>query len=82
MTVAGFGESVTLATGAGVMVTLAVPLLPPADAVIVTEPVATPVTNPVWDTVANAVLLELHVTGRSVTTVPFRSLTVTASCTV
>jgi hypothetical protein len=45
-------------------------------AVIVAVPGATAVTNPVDDTVATAVLLEPHVTTRSVTTVPTLSLTV------
>jgi hypothetical protein len=70
------GCNVTLPTGTGKTVTLAVPLFPSLVAVIVTVPGVTPVTRPEAETVAIAVLLELHVTTRSVTTVPFRSFTV------
>jgi hypothetical protein len=69
------GDTVTVLTGAGVTVTVAVPLLVSLVAVIVAVPIVTPVTRPVDDTVATVVLLELHVTGRSVTTVPFTSFT-------
>jgi hypothetical protein len=82
MTLAGFGDTVTLPTGTAVTVTEAVPDLPSLVAVIVADPAATPVTRPVLETVAAAVLLELHVTTRFVTTVPFRSFTVTESCVV
>jgi hypothetical protein len=76
MIVAGFGATVTVATGAGVTVTADVADLPSLVAVIVAVPGATPVTTPAPDTVAAAVLLEVHATVRSVTTVPFTSLTV------
>jgi len=73
MTLAVDGATVTVATGAGAgdTVTVAVPDLPSLVAVIVAVPVATPVTTPALDTVATAPLLVLHVTTRSVTTVPF-----------
>jgi len=45
----------------GVTVSVAVPFVPLLDAVIVTVPAATPVANPVGDTVAVASLLLLHV---------------------
>jgi hypothetical protein len=38
-----------------------VPVFPPADALIVAEPAATPVTSPLDDTVATAVLDDVHV---------------------
>ena len=79
------GDKVTLATGSGLMVTVAVPLALPLVAVIVTVPVSfNPVgdTRPVAETVATPVLLELHVTGRPVNTVPPASLSVAASCWV
>jgi hypothetical protein len=73
------GVTVTVLTGGGVTVTVAVALFVSAVAVIVAVPCATPVTTPVDETVATAVLLELHATGRSVTTVPFASFTVAVS---
>jgi hypothetical protein len=59
--------------------TVAVPLIPSLSAVIVAEPAATAVTLPVESTLATAVALELQVTFRPVSTVPFRSLSDTAS---
>lgn len=64
-TVAGFGVTVTVATGAGVTITVDNPdTVPPdadaTDAVMVAVPVATPVTKPLELTVAVAVALELH----------------------
>ena len=79
------GATVTLATGSGLIVTVAVPLALPLVAVIVTVPLSfAPVgeTRPVFDTVAMAVLLEDHVTVRPVKTVPPASLSVAASCWV
>src|SRR5580704_3387458 len=67
------------------MATVAVPLFPPLDAVMVTVPLSlTPVgdTRPVFDTVATAVLLDDHVTGRPVITVPPASFRVAVSCCV
>jgi len=71
------GVTVTLPTGTAITVTNDDPDFPSLVAVIVAVPGVTPVTTPVLDTVATAVLLELHVTTRFVTTVPFKSLTVT-----
>jgi len=68
------GATVTVATGTGVTVTEEVPVFPSLAAVIVTVPVEPPVTTPVVDTVAIALLLVLHETGRS-STVPFGSFT-------
>jgi hypothetical protein len=53
-----------------------VPLLVSLVAVIVAVPTVRALTTPLDETVATVVLLELHVTTRSVTTVPFTSLTV------
>src|SRR5690348_4863371 len=58
---------------------LDVPVLPSLVAVMVAEPVALAVTTPVDETVATAVLLDVHVTTRSVTTVLFASRTVATS---
>jgi hypothetical protein len=60
------GETVTEPTGTASTVIVAVPLFPSLVAVIVAVPTATPVTTPAVDTVATAVLLELHVTVRPV----------------
>jgi len=76
------GATVTVATGAGVTVTLDVQDFVSLVAVIVVVPGATPVTTPVADTVAAAVLLDVHVTTRSVTTVPLTSFTVATSVVV
>jgi len=46
--------STTDATGIGVTVTVAVPLRPPLDAVMVADPTLTPVTTPLVDTAAAA----------------------------
>jgi hypothetical protein len=64
------------------MVTPELPDFPSLVAVIVAEPMLTPVTTPVLETVATAVLLDDQVTTRSVTTVPFTSVTVGASVPV
>jgi hypothetical protein len=76
------GETVTLPTGTAATVTAEVPDLPSLVAVIVTEPAATPVTTPVADTVASAVLLDVHVTVRPVSTTPFASFTVAVKVVV
>jgi len=55
------GETLTVPTGTGVTVTVAVPLFPSAVAVIVAVPVVPDVTTPVEETVATLALLELHV---------------------
>jgi hypothetical protein len=77
--VADDGATVTLATGAGVTVTDVVPDFPSLVAVMVTIPGATPVTMPVGETTACVVLLDDHVTGRSVRPLPFTSRTVALS---
>src|SRR5437773_530683 len=63
-TVAVVGLTVTDATGTVVTVIVAVPLCPSEVAVIVTDPAATPVTNPRARTVATDVLLLPQVTVR------------------
>jgi hypothetical protein len=63
-------------TGTGDTVIVLVPLFVSLVAVIVAVPGATAVTRPAADTVATAVLLDPHVTTRSVTTAPVVSLTV------
>jgi hypothetical protein len=70
------GATVTVATGTGIPVTLAVPLFPSADAVITAVPKPAAVTTPVCDTVAKLVLLEFQVTGRPVRTFPLASVSV------
>jgi len=67
------GLTVTEATGTLVTVMAAVPLCPSLVAVIAAEPVATPVTNPLAETVATAALLVPHVTTRPLRAVPFAS---------
>jgi hypothetical protein len=79
------GATATLATGSGVTVTVAMPLFPPVDAVIVTVPLSfAPVaeTRPVFETVATLGLLDVQVTVRPASTVPPPSLTVAVSCCV
>jgi hypothetical protein len=81
-TVGDGGVIVTVLTGACVTFTVADPLLVSLVAVIVAVPIATPVTTPLDETVAAAALLVVHVTTRSVTTVPFTSFTTTLRPTV
>jgi hypothetical protein len=64
------GVTRMLASGPVVTVTVEVPLLPPVDAVIVAVPTRAPVTTPLPETVAVAVLLDVHVMVRSVRTFP------------
>src|SRR5437773_8616427 len=73
VTPAAVGLIVTEATGTLVTVMAEVPLCPSLVAVIVAEPAATPVTNPLADTVAMAALLVAHVTARPPRAVPFAS---------
>jgi len=54
----------------------------PEVAVMVADPLATPVTRPVEDTVATAALDELHVTLAPLIVAPFWSLTVADNCCV
>src|SRR5206468_54901 len=68
--------------GGAVTVIAAVPLFPSLVAVIVAEPAAPPVTNPVALAVARVGSLLTHVTARPVSGVPFESFGVAVSCTV
>jgi hypothetical protein len=72
--------TLTDATGTGETVTEEEPLWPSLVAVIVAEPGVTAVTNPLCETVAKAVLLELQVTIRPVSTLSWASFKVTFSC--
>src|SRR5947209_7698380 len=79
---ADVGVTLTLPTGTAATDTSAFPLLPSLVAVIVAEPTESAVTTPAAVTVATASLLDVQLTGRSVTTTPRLSLTVAASVTV
>jgi hypothetical protein len=81
-TTAVAGVTVTVATGAISTLTVAVPVTPSLVAVIVTLPGVTPVTVPVADTAATAVLLELHAITRSGANAPETSRTTAVSCTL
>ena len=81
-TLAGLGLTVTEATGRFVTVTAAVALFPSLVAVIVAEPTARPLTTPLGDTVAIALLLVAHVTVRPGSTFPLASLATALSCCV
>jgi hypothetical protein len=72
-TVAVDGLTVTDATGACVTVSVALPLWPSLAAAMLAVPMATAVTSPAGETVATAVLDELHVTALPVNTPPFAS---------
>ena len=78
----GEGDSVTVATGASATVIVAVPVLPPAVAVIVAVPGAIPVTRP--DCVTDAIdgLSVDHVTAAPLITAPPASRTVAVSVVV
>jgi hypothetical protein len=77
------GETLTVATGGGVTVTVADPSCPSLVATIVTgPPMVTAVTSPVEETVATAVFVELHVTVRLARVPPWASRGVAVSCTV
>src|SRR2546426_601136 len=79
--VADVGLMATEATGAGVTLTLAVPLLPSLVAVIVIGPPrAFPVTRPFPSTMAIVALLVCHVTTRPLSGLPLASLGVAVSC--
>ncbi len=72
-TLGAAGDTTTLATGAGVTATVAVPDTPSHVAVIVTLAGVTPVTSPFGETVATDGLLDVHVTTRPVTIAPATS---------
>jgi hypothetical protein len=82
VSVAVAGVIVTRAMAGGVTVIVAVPLLPPALAVIVAVPAATAVTTPLDETVATDAALELHVTVCPETGLPFPSTGVAVSACV
>jgi hypothetical protein len=73
-------ESVTVVTGAIVTVIDDVPVLVSLVAVIVAPPAPVAVTRPFPSTVATASLLELQVTRRPVSALPFPSLVTALSC--
>jgi hypothetical protein len=82
VTVAEAGLTLTDATGTGVTVIDDVPLCPSLVAVMVAEPVATPVTNPLPLTVASPASLLAHVITRPTSAFPLASLGVAVSWTV
>jgi len=82
ITVALVGATVTDATGAWVTVMVALPVLPSLVALMLAVPTVTAVTTPCAETVATAVLLELHVTARPVRTLLFASRVVAVACDV
>jgi hypothetical protein len=73
---------VTEVTGRFVTLTVAVALVPSLVAVIVTDPTATPLTRPLGDTVAMALLVVVQVTVRPGSTVPPASFAMALSCCV
>jgi hypothetical protein len=76
-------EIVTVATGAGVTVTAALPVLPSLVAMMLAVPTLTAVTSPVDVlTVATTELSELQVMVRPVRTRPFESSRVALACVV
>ena len=79
-TVADCGLTLTDATATLATVMRAVPVFPPDVAVIVADPGANPVTNPVAETVTADGLELDQATVWPVSTVPFASLMVAASC--
>jgi hypothetical protein len=79
VTVDVVGFTVTLPTGMGTTLMVALPLLPSLVAVTVATPGATAVTLPLGETIATAVLLDDHTTARSVTTTSFASRTTAES---
>src|SRR5437867_12330735 len=80
--VAVAGVTATEATGTSVTATAALPALPSLVAVTVADPAALLVTRPLGLTVATAVLLLAHVTGRPVSALPAESFGVAVSWTV
>jgi hypothetical protein len=76
------GLTETEATTGAAIVTVAVPLLPAAEAVIVADPIAFPVTTPLDETDAVALFDVLHVTDTPLTVLPDASFAVAVSCSV
>jgi hypothetical protein len=81
-TVALGGLTVTIATGAWVTVSSALPIFPSLVATMFAVPTVTALTTPCAETVATNVLLELHDTARPVSTAPFASSVIAAACAV
>jgi hypothetical protein len=76
-------ETVTLATGACVTVSAALPVFVSLVAMMLAVPALTAVTSPVVeDTVATAVLSEVHAIDRPVSGWPFASRVVAVACEV
>src|SRR5689334_8589838 len=75
-------DSDSVATGAAVTVSNALPVLPSLVAIILAVPAETGVTRPVDDTVATAVLSELQTMERPVSVLPFESSSVAVACVV
>jgi len=75
-------ERATVATGGGLTVSVALPVLPSLMAMICTEPAATAVTTPEEDTVATAEFRELQETLRPVRMLPLESRVVAVACVV
>jgi hypothetical protein len=69
----GVSDTVTVATGAGVTVIVALPLFPSLVAMMLVVPTAFAVTTPDASTVAMAVLPELQTTVRPVSGLLFES---------
>ena len=69
-------------TGAGLTVSVALPVFPSLIAMICTDPGLTEVTSPVEDTVAIALLPELHAMERPVKMLPLPSRVVALACVV
>jgi hypothetical protein len=76
------GLTTTLATGAGVTISGALPNFPSLVATMFVVPVARAVTRPVGETIATAVLLELQLTARPVSGFPLPSSGVAVPCEV
>jgi hypothetical protein len=81
-TVALGGLTVTVATGAWVTVSGALPVFPSLAPIMFAVPIATALTTPCVETVATAGLLELHATARPVSTAPFASSVTAVACAV
>src|SRR5439155_664034 len=77
---AALGAIRTETTGTLDTVTGAVPVCPSHVAVIVADPTATPLTRPLGDTVAIALLFVAHVTVRPGSTFPLASFATAVSC--
>ena len=74
------GLTLTAATGTGVTVMDALPVIPSTVAVSVAVPAATAVTSPVAETLTTAGALLLHATARPVSTFPLASWALAVSC--